>query len=120
MTRTFGRLLGIENAASIDRIEMTLAEPWAEGGAFWVFLLAEALIVAALVFYVRVQMQGPRWARTILGVARGLLLAMLLVTMADPVLELGLVNLQRPLLYVVLDGTDSMAIEDELPGGERE
>ena len=119
MTRALGRLLGIENAASIDRIDLTLAAPWAEGSAFWIFLVGVGLFAASLLFYGRLQQQGPRWARLTLGVFRGVLLAMLVITLADPVLELGIVSHQRPLVYLVFDGTESMAIEDELPAGER-
>jgi hypothetical protein len=119
MTRTLGLLLGIDHATSIDHVNVVLAAPWAEGGAFWVFLIAAAFIVGSLLFYLRFQHKGNKAARIALGSARGLLLALLAITLADPVLELGVVNRQRPILYVVFDGTDSMAIEDELPAAER-
>ena len=80
MIPTLGRLLGIENAASIERIDMALAAPWAEGSAFWIFLFALTLFTGSLFFYVRLQHQGPRWARITLGITRGLLLAMLLLS----------------------------------------
>ena len=44
---------------------------------------------------------------------------MLLVTLADPILRLTVINKQKPFLYLVFDGTDSMAIEDELPDADR-
>jgi len=50
-----------------------------------------------------------------LGLCRGLLLALLLLTLADPVLRVSLTDVKPPLLYLVFDGTDSMAIEDEYP-----
>src|SRR5436190_884366 len=109
MTRTLGWLLGIENVASIDRIDVAFAAPWAQDKVFWVFLIAIVLLVGSLTFYLRLQ-EGRRWLRLALGIFRGILLALLLVTLADPVLQLNLVNRQRPLLYVAFDGTDSMAI----------
>src|SRR5439155_7109769 len=70
-------------------------------------------------FYWQFQRQGSARRRAVLGVCRGLLLLLLLVTLADPVLQLRLVHEQRPLIYVVFDGTDSMSIEDEYTSVER-
>src|SRR5688500_15732637 len=119
MANWIGWLLGIENVTAIDEIDASLAAPWAAEGPFWVFLGAAALIALALAFYLRYQAKGPVGPRFSLGVCRGLLLALLLVTLADPVLRLTVVNQQKPFLYLVFDGTDSMAIEDELPDAER-
>jgi hypothetical protein len=119
MIRAIGWLLGIENATAIDDFEVSLAAPWAEGGAFWVFLIGAALLVGSLVFYLRFQQKGPRGPRIALAVFRGILLALLVFTLTDPVLQLIVENQQPPLLYVIFDGTDSMAIEDELPPAER-
>ena len=119
MVRTFSWLLGIDRAASIERINLALAAPWVEGGAFWVFLIVAALLAGSLVFYSRFQTKGSRTTRTALGLFRGLLLALVVVTLADPVLELTVVSRQRPLVYAIFDGTDSMAIEDELSPADR-
>src|SRR5688500_13531083 len=119
MIRAFGWLLGIEQATAIDRLDVSLAAPWAQEGAFWVFLLVVILVGAALAFYIRLQQKGPPAPRVALGLFRGLLLALLLFTLADPVLQLTIVNRQLPYLYVIFDGTDSMAIEDELPDAVR-
>src|SRR5262245_42107272 len=119
MTRTLGWLLGIDEATSIERVEPALAASWAQDGAFWLFLGVASLLAGSLFFYVRLQPKGGRAARVALGVFRGLLLALLAITLADPVLELTVVNRQRPILYVVFDGTDSMAIEDEWPAADR-
>src|SRR5688500_3461120 len=119
MTRILGWLLGLENVTAIDEIDPSLAASWAQEGPFWVFLGAVALVVVAVVFYVRFQPRGSLNAKVALGVSRGLLLALLFITLADPVLRLTVTNEQRPYLYVVFDGTDSMAIEDELPQAQR-
>jgi hypothetical protein len=123
--QTIGWLLGIDNVASIDRVGLSLAAPWAQDGAFWVFLICAALVVASMVYYVRFQRHGElernaiRWPRIALGLFRGGLLALLALTLSDPILEMSVAHRQRPTLYVVFDGTDSMAIEDELPSAER-
>lgn len=119
MIRALGRLLGLDHVTSIERIDLALAAPRAQEGAFWVFLLAAILVSGSLLFYLRCQPQGRRGPRSALGAVRGLLLALLLLMLADPVLQITAVNRQRPYLYLVFDGTDSMAIEDELPVAER-
>jgi len=119
MIRALGWLLGIDSVQSIDRLHASLAAPWAEGGAFWVFLLAATSSVAGLVYYVRLQSRGGWASRSALGLCRGSLLALLIVTLADPVLEMTFVHERKPLLYAIFDGTESMAIADELPAAER-
>jgi hypothetical protein len=119
MTRTLGWLIGIDAATSIERIKPALAASWVQGGAFWLFLIVAALLAGSLAFYIRLQHKGSKPARVALGMFRGLLLALLAITLADPVLELTVVSRQRPILYVVFDGTESMAISDEWPPSER-
>ena len=119
MIRTIGWLLGIENATAIDHLDVSLAAPWAQDGFFWVVLGAAALMGLAVFFYLRLQAKGPAGPRLALGVFRGVLLGLLLIMLADPVLQLTVVNRQKPFLYVIFDGTDSMAIEDELPDAQR-
>jgi hypothetical protein len=119
MTRWIGWLLGIDNATAIDQIDASLAASWAQDGPFWVFLGAAALVALAIVFYVRYQPKGPVGPRFSLGVCRGLLLALLFITLADPVLRLTVTHTQKPLLYFIFDGTDSMGIQDELPEAQR-
>ncbi len=120
MTRTLGWLLGLENTVAIDEIKPSLAAAWAQDGPFWVFLGAVALLIAAQVFYWKYQHRGSPALRVALATCRGLLLAVLLITLADPVLQLTVTSEQKPLLYVIVDGTDSMAIEDELTDADRQ
>jgi hypothetical protein len=119
MQQWIGKALGLENVSEIEAVDVALASSWAEDSAFWVYLAAALLVVLAIVFYVRLQTQGSTAARTALGICRGLILALLLITLADPVLRITLLNKQSPYLYVLFDGTDSMAIEDELPEPQR-
>jgi hypothetical protein len=116
-----GWLLGFggEGVTSISEVRPSLAAPWAQENSFWVLLGGAALLVAAFVFYLRFQPKGSLPARLGLAASRGLLLALLFVTLAYPVLQLRVENEQKPYVYVIFDGTDSMAIEDELPEGQR-
>src|SRR5690606_22787803 len=58
-------------------------------------------------------------ARVPLAISRAILLSLLLIILADPVLTVRLTSTPRPLLYVLFDGTDSMAIEDEMSDEQR-
>ncbi|MCL4201754.1 MAG: VWA domain-containing protein [Pirellulaceae bacterium] len=112
MTGMLGWLLGLENATSIDEIDPSFAASWAAESAFWGFFGVVVLTVLSLWFYLKRQPRGPWSARLALGLCRGLLLALLFLTLANPVLRVSLTNRQPPLVYVVLDGTESMEIED--------
>jgi hypothetical protein len=73
----------------------------------------------ALWFYARFQPTNHRLRRTIPAAMRATLLALLVLLLADPVLQITLTNTPKPLLWILFDGTDSMAIEDELTETER-
>jgi hypothetical protein len=116
MNRILGWLLGLEDVVSIDQIEPSLAAPWAsnEFGAFWLLLALGAAFAGGLAFYLRWQDRGRKTVRFALGAARGALLALLVLTLADPVLRLTTTSRQPPTVYVVVDGTDSMALRDPM------
>lgn len=121
MTRTLGWLLGLNDVSSIDELQLSLGAGWAQEGAgpFWVFFGVAALVALALFFYVKFQPRGSTTSRVCLAISRGLLLAMLFLTLADPILRITTTRTQKPDLFVIVDGTDSMAIEDKLLPKER-
>jgi hypothetical protein len=119
MTRLLGWLIGLDNVTAIDRIDPSLSAPWATEGPFWVFCGVVCLLLLTFVFYWRFQHRGSRRARTLLALARAAVLILLFLTLANPVLRVSLTNRQQPLLYVVFDGTDSMAIKDEYSEQQR-
>jgi hypothetical protein len=115
-------LLGLPNAASIDAIDAPrLAAPWVadRSGPFWVFLGVAAAAALAVAFYTLAQRKASLPARLGLACLRGVLLALLLVTLAEPVLQLVLTNRSSPVLYVLFDGTESMDLRDELTAEEQ-
>jgi hypothetical protein len=121
LLQTVGWMLGQENIEAIERIEPSLSASWAQqrGAAAWLLLGCLALVAVSVWFYLRHQARGRRSVRVGLAIARGLLLGLLLLILAEPVLVLKLVSLPRPVLWLLFDGTDSMAIEDELTDAER-
>lgn len=119
MNELLGNLLRIENVRSIDRWELGFAAAWAQRHPEWVLLGCLAAIALAIWFYRRFQPALPRGRRVALSVLRAALLALLVVLLADPVLQVTLQHVSRPLLWLLVDGSESMALEDDLPAEER-
>lgn len=124
-TYLIGRLLRLENVSSIDSLEASFAAPWAIGGAAWILFGCAGLCALAGVFYYQYQTRtAPRFSRSVrlmLAIGRGLLLCLILLALADPILIAKLTTTPRPWLWVLFDGTDSMAIQDDdATGGEGE
>jgi hypothetical protein len=113
MIKFLGWLFGLEQASSIDEIDFALAAPWVQENLFWLTLALVALLALGVGFYRRLQTRGTIRTRTILGVMRGLLLGLLLLTLASPVVRVTLTSIRPPTLFLVFDGTDSMAIQDQ-------
>lgn len=123
LTPFIGRLLRLENVSSIERMEPSFAAPWANRGPAWVVFGCLALCFIAGFFYYKYQMRlsarfHPR-IRLGLAIARALVLCLLLIALAEPTLVVRLTNSPRPWLWVLFDGTDSMAIEDEYASPDR-
>lgn len=119
MSRILGWLLGLGEVSQIDAIDPSLAAPWAQEGPFWVFLGVAIAGVLAAVFYFRAQPKVNAPARVALAISRGVLLALLLLTLADPVLQISLVNRRPRTLFVIFDGTDSMGIADQWSSSQK-
>ena len=118
-TQLIGRMLGIEQAQSIEHVRPTLAAPWVQGGSGWLLFGVMGLAALAILFYTRYQ-QGRRVkARTTLAVFRALLLSLLLLILAEPILTVRVTSRLRPPLWLLFDGSDSMGIPDEMTESER-
>jgi hypothetical protein len=122
MNSALSWLLGLPDATSIDAVAAPrLAAPWVadRSGPFWVVLGVALAAGLAVAFYTLAQKKCALSTRLALAGLRGLLLALLLVTLAEPVLQLVLTNRSPPVLYVLFDGTDSMGLRDKLPPEEQ-
>ena len=118
MTEFLGRLLGYDNVSAIESIRPSFGAEWAHSGPAWVIFGCMGLIALSIAFYSRFQHKGSKRARMLLAVARSALLCILLLILADPILEISLTSEPKPLFWVLFDGTDSMAISDEYPEDE--
>lgn len=119
LTRIAGRLLGLENAEAIDRVDFSLAAPWAHEAPAWLLFGCLGMAFAAAVFYTRFQ-PGKRFGpRAALAAFRAAVLALLLLILAEPVATFSMTSRLRPALWLLFDGTDSMAVADQLPEAER-
>ena len=119
-TELIGRALGVEQAQAIQRMQVSLAAPWVQGG--WGWLLLGCLGLAALVvliFYALCQGRRRMGPRIGLAALRVSLLVLVVIILAEPVLRFQITSRKRPSLWLLFDGTDSMAVADELPEAER-
>jgi hypothetical protein len=113
------RALGVEEGGSIESVRLSFGAPWASETPGWVFFGCLALSGLAVAFYLRAQPRGGRGIRLALAVCRGLLLCLLFLILADPIREITYTSRPKPLLWILFDGSDSMAIADELTHSER-
>lgn len=118
-TKWFGKLLGVEQLESIDGLALSFGAGWARTSPFLVVLGACLFVWLGLWFYRRYHAPvAPRW-RVLLGLFRGAVLVLLLLVLADPIISLRFTNRPSPGLWVLFDGSDSMAIEDTYTDAER-
>ena len=117
--RWLGGLFGLESLEAVDAWKVSFAAPWAILFPWLVAILAAAAAAAAVWFYLRRQPSLPRRTWTLLALLRAAAGVLVVVLLADPVLQLSVRNTPRPLLWLLFDGSESMAIEDEIPEAER-
>jgi hypothetical protein len=114
------RTLGLDDTVeSIDSIGLTFAESWARQRPGLLVVIIVVAVALAAVFYFKAQTKGSRLARGLLAALRGALLALLFLILADPILKIAYTHYPRPLLYVAIDGTESMTLRDDYPPSQR-
>ncbi|MFO1044450.1 MAG: hypothetical protein U0941_21975 [Planctomycetaceae bacterium] len=119
-TTTIGRMLGYNDVSRIDSAHVSFGSAWAHAQPVLVVLGCVGLSALSVWFYLRWQSRGHQPTRIFLATLRAIALCSLLLILADPTLELVFVSQPKPVLWVLLDGSDSMSIPDELPSDERD
>lgn len=118
VTRWAGRLLGRDDLTRIDEADLSFGASWAHEGPGWVLLAVAAAALAAW-FYLRRQ-PVRRGAGVALAALRAAVLVLLVIVLAEPVLELRYTDRPKPLLWLLADGSDSMNLVDEMPSDARD
>jgi len=119
LTELLGNLLGLREAQKIEGFEPSLGATWAQNSPAWLFFGLAGLAAVAIVFYLRYQRRRRVGTRVFLAVLRGAALGLILLLLAEPILTVTVSSQKPPSLWLLVDGTDSMAIADELSGDER-
>jgi hypothetical protein len=113
-----GKLFRIDDLDSVEAWDFRFSAPWAEGRPGLVLIACVAIAVLGIVFYMNYQkgVQGRR--RVLVMTFRSLVLAALVFILSEPVVSFKLQERPKPLLPVVIDGTESMTFKDKLPSGD--
>lgn len=119
MHTLIGKLLGRDDVDAIDAWRLSFGADWAHSGPAWLLFGCLALGFAGALFYLKFQPAASQRVRMVLGFLRGILLCLLLLILADPILEVTFSSHPRPVLWVLLDATESMTIVDRLTEEER-
>lgn len=113
MNELLAKLLGYGQNESIRDVAVSWAAPWAQRWPALVVLLCAAVAFVAVRFYLRHQPVKQSGLRTTFAVMRALLLVLLVLFLAEPTLEMRVSTHPKPWLWLLFDGSSSMAIEDE-------
>lgn len=119
LVRLLAGLIGLDETLSVEQVRLTLGAPWAHEAPAWLLFGCLGLVGLALVFYLRYQPPRSPTVRTLLAAGRAAVLGLLLLALAEPILVLMVTVRPRPSLWVLFDGTDSMAIADDLSPEEQ-
>lgn len=115
MNALLAKLLGYGPNESIRDVAVSWAAPWAQRWPMLVVPLCAVVAFVAVRFYFRHQAVKQPGLRTTFAVLRALLLVLLVLFLAEPTLEMRVSTHPKPWLWLLIDGSSSMAIEDEQP-----
>ncbi|HEV3003907.1 MAG TPA: hypothetical protein VGX78_05570, partial [Pirellulales bacterium] len=118
LAEVVARSFGLDPDERITAAQWSFAAEWAHGDAGRLAAGCLALAAAGWLLYARFQPRRRPAARVFLSACRSLLLCLPLVILAEPVLRLTIAGDERPLVWLLFDGSRSMAMEDPLPKDE--
>ena len=96
MQTLIARLLGREHVDSIDSVGFSFGADWAHDGPAWLLFGWLGLAFVSAWFYLKYQQRASRRRQVLLGLLRGTLLCLLLLILADPILEVAFSSHPRP------------------------
>jgi hypothetical protein len=112
MNQLLGRLLGYGPDESIRGMEFSAGAPWAREFPLAAIVGCLLLAFGGVWFYLKYQPLRRRNVQFLLAGVRGALLCLVLVLLTEPTLELRVTSRPKPWLWLLFDGSASMAIED--------
>ena len=98
-----------EDLGRLESVRFDWGADWVDSHPALIWLALLAALLAAFWFYRRGQSVG-RSAGVILATLRGMTLISLVVIFADPILELRSARDQKPLLWLLVDSSESMQL----------
>ncbi len=108
----FAWLFGYQASDQVTNWSLNLAAPWVQGRLWLPLALCIALAAFTWWIYRYRQRITQLWLRVSLATLRSLILCLLMLLLAEPVLELELSRTLKPLMWVLLDGSASMTMTD--------
>jgi len=103
------RIFGVKDKmTSVGSVDFNWSAAWAAGRTALVLFLCIAAIIAAIAYYRRYQQTDRRRLQRVAAALRAIGLATLVVVLAQPTLQVQLVQRLRPQLLMLFDGSDSM------------
>ncbi|HEV3022778.1 MAG TPA: hypothetical protein VGX76_09925, partial [Pirellulales bacterium] len=118
LAEVVARSFGLDPDERITEAQWSFAAEWAHGEAGRLAAGCLALASAGWLLYAQFQPRRRPAARVLLSTCRSLLLCLPLVILAEPVLRLTIAGDERPLVWLLFDGSRSMSMEDPLPKDE--
>lgn len=118
MTELLGWLLGVEGMSSWGELRLHFGASWASQRPVLVAVLMAGAFAGGLWYYRRFHDLRSGVAAGVLGSLRGLLLALLVLIFAQPSLSLAVEQRQRATIALLLDGSQSMDVEDPLSASQ--
>lgn len=112
MNEWLGRLLGYDAGVTIRDPHITTAAPWAQSAPLLGLCACLCAAVLAVWFYAKYQPLKSRGLQYSLAIARAVILCLIILFLAEPTLELRVTTHPKPWLWLLVDGSASMAIED--------
>ena len=106
-----GNSLGLGDVQKIENYSMAFREPWAQSPYLWLVLACAIAAGLGLTFYAKAQ-PGKKVARTGLAFCRALLLVLLVLLLAEPILNVEATRQLKPKVLIVIDTTGSMGVQD--------
>ncbi|RMF89988.1 MAG: hypothetical protein D6741_17290, partial [Planctomycetota bacterium] len=115
ITTYLTRILGLTQADEIEQIRFAFAADWVRSGPAWLVFAGCAVVLSAVVFYLRFQPAQSKVRRLALVTARTVVLLILVFTLAEPVAVVQTRSRLRPVVWFLVDDTESMTIRDAQP-----